>query len=69
MTETKPLMVTVREAEDILKLSSTKVYELASKGVLVKRYVGNGRRNFRLEYASLERYVAGLSQDPLEESA
>lgn len=67
--DTKPLMVTVREAQDILKLSSTKVYELAATGVLVKKYVGKGTRNFRLEYASLERYVAGLSQDPVEEAS
>lgn len=61
-----PLMVSVADTQKILGLSSTKVYELAADGVLVKRYVGKGTRNFRIEYASLERYVASLSQDPIE---
>lgn len=69
MTSRNPILVTVKEAEAVLALSSTKIYELAAKGVLEKKYVGKGTRNFRLTYASLERYAEALQQDPIEESA
>ena len=62
-----PLLVTAKEAGEILSLSSTEVYDLAAKGKLEKRYVGKGTRNFRLTYASLEAYAASLSQDPIPE--
>lgn len=69
MTVHSPILVTVKEAEAFLALSSTKVYELAANGTLEKKYVGKGTRNFRLTYASLVRYAEALSQDPVEESA
>lgn len=60
-----PILVTVKEASELLSLSSTEVYDLAAKGLLEKRYVGKGTRNFRLTYASLEQYAGSLSQDPI----
>lgn len=62
---TTPILVTVAEATHILSLSQTKVYELANDGVLEKRYIGKGTRNYRLTYDSLVDYVNGLSQDPV----
>lgn len=69
MTSHAPILVTVKEAEAFLALSSTKIYELAANGVLEKKYVGKGTRNFRLTYASLQRYADQLSQDPIEEAS
>lgn len=60
-----PLLVTVKDAAVMLSLSTSKVYELAADGHLEKKYVGTGSRNFRLTVKSIERYVAGLSQDPV----
>lgn len=63
----RPLLVTVAQACDLLGVKSTTVYDLAANGVLEKRYIGKGTRNFRLTYASLERYVDELPRDPVAE--
>lgn len=63
------LLVTVKEAQEMLGLSDTKVYELAKKGRLEKKYIGKGTRNFRITVASIERYVDNLSVDPIEVDA
>lgn len=60
----RPLLVTAREAADLLGVGVTAVYDLAAAGELEKKYVGKGTRNFRLTYASLETYVAGLPSEP-----
>ena len=61
----KPILVTVADAADALAISVAETYRLAAEGKLEKKYIGNGKRNFRLTYASLERYAEGLSQDPV----
>lgn len=60
-----PILLTVADAADTLSLSLAETYKLAAEGKLEKRYIGKGTRNFRLTYESLERYAAGLSQDPV----
>lgn len=62
---TAPILVTAGDACRILAISQSKVYELAANGQLEKRYFGKGTRNFRITYASLERYAASLSPDPV----
>jgi excisionase family DNA binding protein len=60
---TAPLLVNSAEAATILAVSEKVVRDLANDGVLEKRYIGS--RNYRITYASLERYVDSLSQDPV----
>jgi excisionase family DNA binding protein len=60
---TTPLLVNSSEAATILSVSEKVVRDLANDGVLEKRYIGS--RNYRITYASLERYVDSLSQDPV----
>lgn len=59
-----PILVTVAEAANLLALSPARVYGLANDGVLEKRYIGKGTRNYRLTYDSLVDYANGLSHDP-----
>lgn len=65
----KPILVSAKEAAGLLGISTFQVYELASGGVLEKRYIGNGRRNFRLTYESVERYANDLPSEPIADSA
>jgi excisionase family DNA binding protein len=62
---TTPLMVTTAEAAVILAVSEDRVRSLAKTGVLERRFIGKGTRNYRILYSSLQRYVDGLSQDPV----
>lgn len=66
----KPLLVTAKEAAGLIGVSTVAIYDLARDGgPLEKKYIGKGTRNFRITYASLERYVAGLPSEPLEEAS
>lgn len=65
MTTPPPLLVTVAEACAVVAQSDNKVRALANDGVLEKRYIGKGTRNYRITYESLQRYVDSLSQDPV----
>ncbi len=65
----EPLLVTAREAADVLSVDLMTVYRLCSAGDLEKRYIGKGTRNFRIPYASLRAYAASLPRDPVEETA
>lgn len=69
MSVSTPLLITVRDAAQTLAISTTKIYELAGDGVLVKRYIGKGTRNFRLTYESVQAYAESLPQDPIEGDA
>jgi hypothetical protein len=60
---TEKLMVTAKEAADILSLSLTEVYALANSGVLVKAYIGKGTTAYRLTMESLRSYVASLPSE------
>lgn len=63
------ILVTAREAADMLSLDVMTVYELAAKGELEKRYIGKGTRHFRIPVASLHAYVDGLPVDPVVDGA
>lgn len=66
----KPLLVTAKEAAGIVGLSLPLIYELSTDGgPLERRYVGKGTRNFRITYASLERYVASLPTEAEREAS
>lgn len=58
------LLYRVAEAAEILSLTEREVYELASKGVLEKRFIGKGTRNYRIPAASLEEYARDLPTEP-----
>lgn len=57
---TEKLLVTAREASALLSIGLTTVYALANSGVLEKRYIGKGARDFRLTMNSLRAYVESL---------
>ncbi|MGH3501359.1 MAG: helix-turn-helix domain-containing protein [Nocardioidaceae bacterium] len=63
------ILVTAREAADMLSVNVTEVYSLAASGALEKRYVGKGTREFRIPVESVEAYVAGLPTEPVEASS
>lgn len=54
------ILVTAREAADMLSIGLTKVYELAANGDLEKRYIGKGTREFRIPVDSIHAYAEGL---------
>lgn len=69
-SDTDPILITVKRAAELLGLSTYSVYELAASGELgERRFIGNGRRNYRLEYASVLAYAQRLPTEPVEESA
>lgn len=59
------LLVSVAEASEVIAQSEWIVRDLAKRGILEKRYVGKGTRNYRITYASLVKYVESLSIDPI----
>lgn len=62
-------LLKANKVADVLDVSVMSVYELAASGVLEKRYIGEGTRNFRITYASLKAYVDSLSADPVPADA
>lgn len=58
------VLVTVGEAAQMLSLSERKLYELVAGGYFTKRYVGTGRRNYRLEVEEVRQYAANLPTSP-----
>lgn len=63
-----PLLVTAKQAAEILGVSTNTIYTLAADDQLDRRYIGKGTRNFRLTYESLQQYVAGLPTEAAEAS-
>lgn len=59
-----PLMLRANDAADALGLSLRSVRTLVREGHLEPRYIGNGRKEYRITYASLVAYVASLSTEP-----
>ena len=51
----KPILVSAKEAANLLGISTFRVYELAAGGVLEKRYHGKKTRNFNQTYESVEK--------------
>jgi hypothetical protein len=62
---TVPLLVSNADAAGILAISEDRVRTLAKTGILERRFIGKGTRNYRIVYTSLEKYAAGLPKDPV----
>lgn len=60
----KKILVTVAEAADLLSIDVRSVYRLTSEGVLERRYVGKGTKQFRIPVAALREYAASLPTAP-----
>ena len=59
------ILYTVRDAATAMSISTDSVYDLCSTGLLERRYIGKGTRNFRIPAGSLLAYVESLPIDPL----
>ncbi|MFO6453095.1 MULTISPECIES: helix-turn-helix domain-containing protein [unclassified Aeromicrobium] len=59
------ILVTAEEASKLLSVSLSMVRNLAADGVLERQYIGKGTRNYRVTFASLERYADSLPIDPV----
>lgn len=66
---TDKILVTAREAADMLSIGLTDLYNLAAAGHVEKRYIGKGTRKFRIPVASLQAYADALPVDPVEEAS
>lgn len=60
-TRTTPALYRVSEAAKVLALSEWEVRRLVETGVLQRRYIGTGRRYYRITAESLESYLDSLS--------
>lgn len=58
------VLLTVGQAATRLSLSKTQVYELAAAGEIPKRFIGNGKRNYRLAVEDVDKYAASLPTEP-----
>lgn len=60
---TDKLLVTAREAAEILSIGISQVRILVDNGQLERRYIGSGTREYRIAVESLKDYVAGLPRE------
>lgn len=60
MTDVEPVLVTVKQAAQMLACTPATVYELAAAGTLTKRYLKKDGRNFRLSAEQVREYAANL---------
>jgi predicted DNA-binding transcriptional regulator AlpA len=51
----------------MLALSVSEVYNLCDAGKLTKRYVGQGRRNFRIRSDEVYAYIESLPTEPRDD--
>lgn len=65
---TEKLLVTVREAAELLSMSTWRVYDLAAAGHLERRYIGKGNHYFRIPTESVRAYAESLPTDPVPEA-
>ena len=63
-TRTTPALYRVKDAATVLALSEWEVRRLAEVGTLHRRYIGEGRRYYRITAESVEAYLASLSSEP-----
>lgn len=61
-TTVKPLLVSKKDAAAMLSVTEREVIRLINAGELERRYIGGGTKYYRIPYASLEAYVATLSE-------
>ncbi len=65
---TEKLLVTAREAAQMLSVSVEEVWDLAASGRLERRYIGKGTQYYRIPVESLKAYADSLPTDPVEAS-
>ena len=65
-TKSEPLLVTVAQATEILSLSEREIKSLIYQGRLERRYIGTGRKYYRIVYASLVEYADSLPEAKVE---
>lgn len=63
---TAPALYRVKDVAEVLALSQWEVRRLAEIGVLHRRYIGEGRRYYRITAESLEAYLESLTGEPGE---
>lgn len=61
MTPIKPALFKTSEAAKYLAISEWEIRRLANEGILHRRYIGEGRRYYRITAESLDAYVESLS--------
>lgn len=59
--ETEPLTVTVKQAAELIGVSTWQIYQLLGQDKIEGRYLGRKRL---IMYASLKSYVEALPEDP-----
>lgn len=68
-TEPEKLLVTAREAAQMLSVGVLVIYRLAAEGKLEKRYIGRGTRHFRIPVESVRHYAETAPRDPVSDEA
>lgn len=66
---TEKLLVTAREAAEMLAVSEHQVRLLVAKSLLDRRFIGQGRREYRITVESIRAYVEALPREAVGESA
>ena len=64
MSDVKPRYFRVKDVAALLSISEWEVRRLAEAGELERRYIGEGKRYYRITAASVEAYEATLSSEP-----
>lgn len=60
---TEKLLVTAREAAEMLSLGVSSVRELVDNKTLDRRFIGRGTREYRITVESLRAYVDALPRE------
>ena len=64
----EPMLLTVREVADLLRVSANCVYDLVGKGKLACHRVGTGRGAIRVRRNDVEAYLAACRREKGEEA-
>lgn len=64
MTSVTPRYYRVKDVAALLSISEWEVRRLVEAGQLERRYIGEGKRFYRITAASVEAYEASLSSEP-----
>lgn len=63
-TPVRPALYRVKDVAKILAISEWEVRRLIEVGTLHRRYVGEGRRFYRVTAQSVETYLESLTAEP-----
>ena len=59
-------LLTIQEAADVLRISSSLLYELINSGKIIAHRIGNGRGTLRIQEVDLEKYVDECREQPMQ---